>query len=935
MHLLELDENGYFGLTKDLINDIPLYAILSHTWEEEDEEITFEDLMKDSGKTKITTAGYRKIRFCGEQAARDGLRYFWVDTCCIDKSNNTELVEAINSMFQWYRKAAKCYVYLSDVSTGKHSLSSQPLWKGAFRQSRWFTRGWTLQELIAPPFVEFFSRDGKRLGDKKSLEFQIHEITGIPVKALQGSQNLSEFSVTERIAWAEGRETTRKEDRAYSILGIFDISMPLIYGEGGEKALKRLREEVGKVSRDKSISQAHHEKPKDEPSTLFMLPFPRDELFVGREDALDQIARSVRLESATKHSRMALVGLGGIGKSQIAIEYAHRARSRLPGLTVIWIHASTPSRFEQGYRDFARNADIKGRGDPAIHLLELVRDWLSDEANGQWLMLLDNVDNDDDWFLSRPTLDNSGEQQRPLEVFLPQSPNGTILVTSRSSTAARKLLGDYGKPIYVERMPERDALALLNKKISDKKSPEEDARALVHTLDGIPLAITQAAAYIRSRERFDVSKYLQIFQENETNMVSLMNNEDAKHDLRRDHSTRVPVLKTLHITIDKIRETKPKSAEMLALMSMFDRQEIPKYLFDDGMDALKFEETIAPLLSYSLVHQQTQKDDFGMHRLVQLATRAWLGTQNEVSKWQSEAIRILANAFPAQSILLFENWPLCQALLPHAKELVARNPGSATPIDALNTAKILKSSAWYLLERIGEYKGAEKNLRDAVELCEDILGVEHEMTIECLGALASVLRIQGELVAAETLVRQALQRSEINLGPNHTSTAKAQFRLGLLLARKKEYGEAEAMQRRAQSTFIEKCGWEHSDTLLAVADLASVLASQRKYSEAETLLRMCMKGMEVVLGEEHPDTLIYRNRLAQILEDQCKYAESEVLYRRTIEIRERTTSLGHPRTLGEIRSLVRVLEKQEKHDEAAPWKPKADEAIQKGYDDSI
>ena len=143
------------------------------------------------------------------------------------------------------------------------------------------------------------------------------------------------------------------------------------------------------------------------------------------------------------------------------------------------------------------------------------------------------------------------------------------------------------------------------------------------------------------------------------------------------------------------------------------------------------------------------------------------------------------------------------------------------------------------------------------------------------------------------------------------------------------------MQRQAQSTFIEKCGWEHSDTLLTVADLASVLASQRKYSEAETLLRMCMKGMEVVLGEEHPDTLIYWNRLAQILEDQCKYAESEVLYRRTIEIRERTTSLGHPRTLGEVRSLVRVLEKQEKHDEAAPWKPKADEAIQKGYDDSI
>jgi Heterokaryon incompatibility protein (HET) len=252
MRLLQLDEHSNFSLTKDLINDIPLYAILSHTWGEEQEEITFNDLIKDSGKSKPNTIGYMKIKFCGEQAARDGLRYFWVDTCCIDKSNYTEFAEAINSMFQWYLNAAKCYVYLSDVSTGKHSLSSQPLWESTFRRSRWFTRGWTLQELIAPSSVEFFSRDGKRLGDKKSLEVEIHEITGIPMKAFQGKRELSDFPVADRIAWAERRETTRKEDLAYSILGIFNVSMPLIYGEGRERALKRLLEEVEKDSKGKS-----------------------------------------------------------------------------------------------------------------------------------------------------------------------------------------------------------------------------------------------------------------------------------------------------------------------------------------------------------------------------------------------------------------------------------------------------------------------------------------------------------------------------------------------------------------------------------------------------------------------------------------------------------------------------------------------------------
>ena len=239
MRLLELNKDGQFSLTKDIVNNELPYAILSHTWGIDDDEVSFKDLTEGSENTK---AGYRKLRFCGEQAARDGLQYFWVDTCCIDKSNNTELSEAINSMFRWYRDADKCYVYLSDVSTNGQDESLQS-WQSTFRESRWFTRGWTLQELIAPRSVEFFCSNGKRLGDKKSLEQQIHEITGIEILALQGTP-LSMFSVKERMSWAENRETKREEDKAYSLLGIFDIHMSLIYGEGKNNALRRLEEEI-------------------------------------------------------------------------------------------------------------------------------------------------------------------------------------------------------------------------------------------------------------------------------------------------------------------------------------------------------------------------------------------------------------------------------------------------------------------------------------------------------------------------------------------------------------------------------------------------------------------------------------------------------------------------------------------------------------------
>ncbi|KAH8650398.1 beta transducin-like protein HET-D2Y [Tricladium varicosporioides] len=241
MRFLECNNDSEFSLTEDLGDNIPQYAILSHRWEAG--EVTFQDLMAGTGKSK---AGYKKIQFCGEQAARDGIQYFWVDTCCIDKANNTELAEAINSMFCWYRGATKCYVYLSDVlgSPSNTDNNSHLLpWDLAFRESKWFTRGWTLQELLAPTSVEFFSQHGKRLGDKGTLKQQIHEITGIPISALEGTP-LSQFRVDERLSWAENRQTTRAEDKAYSLLGMFGIYLPLIYGEGREHAFKRLRKEI-------------------------------------------------------------------------------------------------------------------------------------------------------------------------------------------------------------------------------------------------------------------------------------------------------------------------------------------------------------------------------------------------------------------------------------------------------------------------------------------------------------------------------------------------------------------------------------------------------------------------------------------------------------------------------------------------------------------
>jgi hypothetical protein len=251
MRLLKLNDTGGFSLTSFSDKDTPKYAILSHTWGDANAEVTYSDLVDGVAESK---EGYQKLQFCGNQAKAEGLHWFWVDTCCIDKSNVNELTKAINSMFRWYQNAAKCYVYLSDVSVYTQDGQLKHLtWELAFRRSRWFTRGWTLQELLAPEIVEFYSRDHVRLGDKNSLIRQIHEITGVAVEALQGTP-LSQFDVNERLRWSERRETTEEEDKAYCLLGIFDINMPLIYGEREANAMRRLLKEIDESTNARSYS---------------------------------------------------------------------------------------------------------------------------------------------------------------------------------------------------------------------------------------------------------------------------------------------------------------------------------------------------------------------------------------------------------------------------------------------------------------------------------------------------------------------------------------------------------------------------------------------------------------------------------------------------------------------------------------------------------
>ncbi|KAI1762379.1 heterokaryon incompatibility protein-domain-containing protein [Hypoxylon sp. FL1150] len=219
--------------------DVPLYAILSHTWDED--EVSYQDWQMLPWPAIQAKKGFQKIEYCCQQAARDGLEWVWVDTCCIDQTSSAELTESINSMFRWYKDAAICYAYLADVAKNLRLSTIEK----KLRKSRWFTRGWTLQELIAPAEVVFYSMDWHQVGTKSELAACISDITQIDQIYLSGA-DVQQASIAQRMSWAANRETSRDEDVAYCLLGIFDVNMPLIYGEG-TKAFQRLQEEIMKT----------------------------------------------------------------------------------------------------------------------------------------------------------------------------------------------------------------------------------------------------------------------------------------------------------------------------------------------------------------------------------------------------------------------------------------------------------------------------------------------------------------------------------------------------------------------------------------------------------------------------------------------------------------------------------------------------------------
>ena len=926
MRLLECSD-GKFKLTRDYpTRDIPEYAILSHTWGLDTEEVTFGDLVDGAGEDKI---GYEKLRFCSAQARRDGLRYFWIDTCCIDKSNNNELSTAINSMFRWYRDAARCYVYLSDIP--EESQQSEFGWEKAFQASRWFTRGWTLQELLAPARVEFFTREGRRLGDKRSLEQQIHGITGIALSALQGSA-LATFDIEERFKWAETRQTTCEEDWAYCLLGIFGIFMPLIYGEGRANAVRRLKKEIAEVMNRNDTSS------RGMPPAIFFLllnsllfitfldidctiaiqtpwivPFGRNKDFVGREPILKELLKRIPPNRDKNDcQRTAIEGLGGVGKTQIALEAAFRVREAHPDCSVFWVPAVDATSFENAFRAIARRLNVKGVEDDKADVKALVKDALSQDGVGSWLLIIDNADDVELLF---------GAEGADLLDYLPFNLNGSILLTTRNHEVVTKLDVPSQGTITPAEMTRAEAIKLLEKNVKESQRDAPSTTSLLDFLADLPLAIKQASAYM-AKTGMSASKYLDYCQSSDRTLIKLLSKDFE--DRGRYKTIRNPIATTWLISFEQVSRDNQLAASYLRFMCFLAEKDIPVSLLPEADDELEMVEAIATLKAYAFIVQRKTADSFDMHRLVRLAMRNWLAGKEE--KCTTRVIQRLNEVFPFPE---HENRDVWMKYLPHIQAAL----DFREDVDDEEARSELLHNIGWAFQLLGKYKEAERVYRQVLGLKRKVYGGYHHSTLNAMNNFACVFKSVGKYEEAEQMHRQTLELRKKVLGDEHPNTLDSMNNLALVLDNLGRYTEAEQMHRQEWKLVEKIYGKEDPSTLTSMNNLAFVLKNLGRYEEAEQMHRQTIELREKVLGDEHPDTLTSMMNMGMILNDRGRYEKAEQMHRQTLELMEKVLGDEHPDTLDSMNNLALVLHNLGRYGEAEQMQQQSLELKKKVFGD--
>ncbi|KAL6823409.1 P-loop containing nucleoside triphosphate hydrolase protein [Trichoderma camerunense] len=667
------------------------------------------------------------------------------------------------------------------------------------------------------------------------------------------------------------------------------------------------------------------ERRETQPEPFPLIPFGRDPDFVNRGDIIEQISARC-LEPA---GRVALVGLGGVGKSQLAIEFAYRFAEQHKNIWIFWIHAATQERVQEGFRLIADAVKLPERKQPQADIPLLVKNWLSIEHNGRWVIILDSADDTEVLYGA----DESGHGKRSLAAYIPKTRNGSIVLTTRNRSLATKLTGGYTHIIDVETMSETNALTLFERKMGSPLSPSDAGLAedLVKALECIPLAISQAAAYIQARKpRSSIEKYLAEFRKSERESMKLLKYE--ANDIGRDEETSNTVLRTWAMSFDHIRSRQQSAADLLSLMSFFDRQGIPEWVLKDfkmrsiNLDGNEnprsetsedsdsdiesgFEEDILILKNFCLIAVSEEGDRFEMHRLVQLSIKSWLKAFRLYETFMQQYITRMGASFPEAD---YENWAICQDLFAHVQVALDYRPNA----DSLKQWATLCYNGGDYARKQGKYNIAERMVLKSKQARESTFGKEHGWTLQSMSLLASIKFDQGHWDEAEELQVQVMEAVKVTLGADHPNTLTSMNNLASTYSKQGRWDEAEKLQVQVIESCKVTLGADHFDTLKRMNNLAITYNRQGRWDEAEKLQVQVMESCKVILGADHLDTLSSMSNLALTYNRQGRWDEAEKLDMHVLEARKAKLGADHPNTLISIGNLATTYGDQGRWDEA-------------------
>ncbi len=675
------------------------------------------------------------------------------------------------------------------------------------------------------------------------------------------------------------------------------------------------------------------------PKIHFMVPFQWSDSFTGREVELQKMDEYLCLQG--KHCRIALVGLGGIGKTRLALEFARRYKNSTE-ISVLWVHASSVDRMKKSFLDIARAARIPGWQEPKTDIFELVQDWLEGKRSGRWLLVIDNADDLD--FLYEP-------KGLHLAKYFPRSDNGSILMTTRFQKIGLRFTAP-ANVIPLSGLAGTDSIAILTSK-SHNNTPDpvhdEEYEELANQLEHIPLALVQAAAYM-SMNYVSVSEFLRLYRESDTSKIQLLS-EDFEDDMR-DIDIKNPIITTWTITFNKLRGQDPFAAEVLSLMSILDTNAIPEsLLLTDNPVTLKT--ALGTLRSLSLINlrkssvkQSDQDPSYDLHRLVRLTTRNWLKMTNTFDWWTAKALKVLATRYPEGR---FENREIWIRYLSHAiavlsvEKLYNRNENDPMPMAFLNTkskgihagdGEFCPICTARLLQKVseslqidGSFLTAKQYNESAIYLRKIFLGEHHPYTLDSLDNDAYLSFLLQNYETARTISRQVFDIRRAIQGEKAPETLKSMLHLALSTAlsrHNKPVGDISLMTEVVE-LHCELLGDENPETITAktwLAGLEVILdfykgGLTKNQAHSEEIILGIVKLNKRVMGPKHPRTLDSMLFLGFRYIALGRYTEAETTFVFVIESQKERTGYRHPDTLLVMRDLAKeIYLKQGRQDEA-------------------